>query len=227
MSDLKYLTDKATRQEHLSELLDWISARVTIWAREYKQHKAEQDRAELRAHESTVKLLKGYLDSFTKDIVTDVEEPKIEREKLADVDTRYNHVVTLMEMWRDAAEFIRNEYVGKITTPTPALTKIKMFEKAVDIVRTYEETLAGVFKSGARQYPAYRDGMPRVLKSCLDEAGKAGVMANKKRLLDEANEVEAKTEVPKEEDDDKVLSDTAGATGGSQDPEDEAGYALN
>ena len=60
----KFLTDEATRQEHLSDLLDWITARANIWAREYKQHKAEQDRTELIAHDSTVKLLKGYLDSF-------------------------------------------------------------------------------------------------------------------------------------------------------------------
>ena len=131
-------------------------------------------------------------------------------------------------MWRDAAEFIRDQYVGKIAIPTPVLTKVRMFEKAVDIVRNYQENLAGVFKDGSRQYPAYRDGMSRVLKPWLDEAGKVGVMANKKRMLDEANEAEAKAEVPpKEEDDDRVLSDTAGATGGSQDPEDGAGYAFS
>lgn len=230
MSDdkAKFLTDEATRQEHLSDLLEWMNVRVNIYAREYKTHKAEQDRIELVIYENTIQLLKGYLDSFTKAVVTDVEEPKIKRDSLADVNTRYEHLVSLAEMWRDAAVSLRDQYVGKIAIPLKALGQIRKFEKAVNVIEIHQEGLAGLFAS--RQYPAYKDGAARVLKAALEEAERAGVTANKKRLLDEAQEAEAKAGIPpKEQDDDKILSDTQEATGSGQKPddEDEAGYALN
>jgi hypothetical protein len=189
MSGVKYLNDVATRQEHLSELAEWLGAQVNVWAREFKNHHSPDDKLKLAVYEAALKLLKGYLDSFTTDIVTDVEEPKVERERLGDVDTRYNHLVTLMEMWRDAAEFIKNHHVGKIV-PTSDLNKIRMFEKTVELIEVYQESMAGEFNypGVSRTYPGFKDGQARLLRPVLEEAERLGIAANKKRLLDAANE---------------------------------------
>lgn len=231
MSEIKYLSDRATRQEHLSDLSDWLNVQVTIWAREFRTHHSPDDKVKLAIYEAALKLLTGYVDSFTKDIVTDVEEPRIEREKLGDVDTRYNHLTTLLEMWRDAAEFIKDHNVGKII-PTSDLIKIKTFEKTIEIVEIYQEAMTGEFDyhGVSRTYPSFKDGSARLLRSVLDDAGKLGIAANKKRLLDAANEkVEVETEkenlakgqVPsKTEDDTPRVPDAKGATGGGQESDE-------
>lgn len=240
MSETKYLTDTATRQEHLSDLSDWLNVQINVWSREFKQHHSPDDRIKLAVYEAAMALLKGYVDSFTKDIPTDVEEPKIERARLGEIDTRYNHLVTLMMMWRDAAEFIKNNNVGKII-PTADLNKIRMFEKTVEIVEIYQENLTGEFDYAgvSKTYPSFKDGQARLLRTVLDDAGKAGLVANKKRLLNAANEkaqgekeVEgeitlAKGQIPsKDEEDSPRIPDAKGHTGSSQDPDsDEPGFA--
>lgn len=230
MIGAKLLSDKATRQEHLSDLLDWMTVQSNIWSREFKLHHSPDDKLKLGIYEAAIGLLKGYVDSFTKDIVTDVEEPKVERERLGDVDTRYTHLVTLMEMWRDAAEFIKDHHVGKIV-PTVDQNKIRMFEKTVEIVEIYQEGLVGEFDG--RPYPSFKDGHGRLLRTICNEAYVAGVAANKKRLLDAANEkveTEKTTEgeeavgegesPSKNKDDSPRSPDTQGSQGGGEDSEE-------
>lgn len=183
------LTDRGTRQEHLSDLADWIQVKINVWTTEFKTHHAADDKIRVKQFEKAAALVKGYVDSFTVAVVTDVDEPKIERERLSNVDTRYEHIVILLEMWRDAVEFIREQYVGKIALPTPVQRKINEFEKTISIVETYQESLAG------DNYPSYSgDGKTltaaaaRLLRSVCDETGKIGIAANKKRLIDAANE---------------------------------------
>lgn len=240
MNETKYLSDKATRQEHLSDLSDWLNVQINIWAREFRTHHSPDDKLKLAVYEAALGLLKGYVDSFTKDIVTDVEEPKIERERLGDVDTRYNHLVKLLEMWREASEFIRDHHVGKII-PTTDLNKIRMFDKTVEIVEIYQEAMAGEFDyvGVSRTYPSFKDGHARLLRPVADEAGKAGLAANKKRLLDAANE---KAEVEKEdereealaagqvpfknEEDSPRVSDPKGHTGSNEDTDEGLSFAT-
>lgn len=239
MSETKNLSDKASRQEHLSDLSDWLNVQINVWSREFKLHHSPDDKIKLAVYEAALGLLKGYVDSFTKDIVTDVEEPKIDRARLGEIDTRYNHLVTLMEMWRDAAEFVKDHHVGKII-PTADLNKIRMFEKTVEIIEIYQENMTGEFDytGVSKTYPSFKDGQARMLRTVLDEAGKAGLVANKKRLLDAANEkVEtekatqgestlAKGQVPsKGEDDNSNRPDAQGATGGNKDADSDEGYA--
>ncbi len=236
MNEIKYLSDKATRQEHLSDLLDWMNVQSNVWAGEYKRHHSPDDKVKLAVYEAAIKLLKGYVDSFTKDIVTDVEEPKIERERLGDIDTRYSHLTTLMEMWRDATEFIREHSVGKIT-PTADLNKIRMFNKTIEIVEIYQENMTGEFDypGVSRTYPSFKDGSGRLLRPVCDEAYKAGVASNKKRLLDAANEkieVEKETEgipskgqTPSKNEDERILSDTQETARNDENSEGDAGLS--
>lgn len=216
------LDEKATRQEHLSDLADWMNIQINIWAREYKAHHSPDDKLKLAVYEASLGLLKGYVDSFTKDIPVEAGEPKIVRERLGDVDTRYNHLVTLVEMWRDAVELMKEHYVVGTHTiagetfyeydqhekveptlilkivPTADVKKIRLFEKTIEIVEIYQESLVGEFElpGVSKTYPSFKDGAGRLLKPVCEEAFKLGVAANKKRLLDAANE---KTQIEEEE----------------------------
>ncbi len=256
------LDEKATRQEHLSDLADWMNVQVNIWAREYKLQHSPDDKLKLAVYEASLGLLKGYVDSFTRDVPAEAGEPKIVRERLGDVDTRYNHLVSLMELWRDAVELMKEQHVvGSHQTegetffeydknekteptlilkivPTADIKQIRLFEKTIEIVEIYQESLAGEFDlpGVSKTYPSFKDGSTRLLKPACEEAFKLGVAANKKRLLDAANEkakVEEETEgqgplakgqVPAKDEDEFKPRHPKEIEGGDQD--DEPGFSV-
>ena len=54
----KYLSDKATRQEHLADLAEWLNIQINVWAREFRQHHSPDDKLKLAVYEAALSLVK-------------------------------------------------------------------------------------------------------------------------------------------------------------------------